>query len=70
MYNRLQDCVKETEVDIQKLCKQNEFLEKNLDELEEKLDDVLVETGMRSKKTKTLWRKVDTTKVNDSLSMP
>jgi len=70
MYKRLQDCVKETEVDIQKLCKQNEFLEKNMDDLEERLDDVLVETGMRSKKTKTLWRKVDTTKVNDTLSMP
>lgn len=65
VYGRLEGCIKETEVDVQKLCKQNEFLEKNLDQLEEELDDVLVKTGVKQKTSLKLWKKVDTEKVID-----
>jgi len=65
IYGRLEGCIKETEVDVQKLCKQNEFLEKNLDQLEEELDDVLVKTGVKPKTSLKLWKKVDTEKVID-----
>jgi len=62
---QLEHCIKETEVDIQKLCKQNEFLEHNLEELEEELEDVLVKTGIKEKDARLLWRKVDTAKIQD-----
>ena len=65
VYGRLEGCIKETEVDVQKLCKQNEFLEKNLDQLEDELDDVLVKTGVKQKTSLKLWKKVDTEKVID-----
>lgn len=68
IYGRLEGCIKETEVDVQKLCKQNEFLEKNLDQLEEELDDVLVKTGVKPKTSLKLWKKVDTEKVIDIVS--
>lgn len=64
-FSRLEGCIKETEVDIQKLCKQNEFLDKNLDDLEEELDDVLIKTGVKEKSSRKLWKKVDTEKVID-----
>lgn len=35
---RLENCIKETEVDIQKLCKQNEFLEHNVEVIRKKND--------------------------------
>ena len=69
VYRRLEGCIKETEVDIQKLCKQNEFLDKNVDQLEEELDDVLVKTGVKQKNSLKLWKKVDTEKGIDILSI-
>ena len=66
MYQRLEDCIKESEVDSQKLWKQNEFLEKNVEELEDELDDVLIKTGIKVKDGTMLWRRVDTTKIIDN----
>ncbi|XP_068698111.1 uncharacterized protein C6orf118-like isoform X1 [Montipora foliosa] len=37
----LEHCIKETEVDIQKLLKQNEFLEQTIEELEQELQSML-----------------------------
>ncbi|XP_057307977.1 uncharacterized protein C6orf118-like [Hydractinia symbiolongicarpus] len=63
---RLEHCIKETEVDIQKLSKQNEFLEENIEELEEELEDVLVKAGVKKKDARLLWRRVSTSHVLDA----
>jgi hypothetical protein len=66
MHQRLEDCIKEIEVDAQRLWKQNEFLEKNVEELEDELDNVLIKTGIKAKGGAKLWKKMDTTKIIDS----
>lgn len=59
---RLEQCLKETEVDIQKLCKQNEYLEQSIEQMEGELEDMLVKTGVKEKDVRLLWKKVNTSR--------
>lgn len=58
-----EQCIKETEVDIQKMLKQNEFLEQSIEELEEELAMILSQHGVTEKDSKRLWKKVNLSKV-------
>lgn len=58
-----EQCIKETEVDIQKLLKQNEFLEQSIEELEQELEMMLSESGVSEKDARQLWKKVNISKV-------
>lgn len=59
VYQRLEQCIKDIDVDTQKLMKQNDFLEQNIEELEEELENVLVKTGCKTKNVKRMWHKVN-----------
>ena len=58
---RLEQCLKEMEVDCQKVVKQNDFLGQSIEEMEEKLDSVMVETGCKN--VKRMWNKVSVNRV-------
>lgn len=60
---RLEQCIKEIEVDTQKLTKQNDFLEQDIQELEEELEEVLVKTGCKEKDARLLWHRVSLSRV-------
>ncbi|XP_058952483.2 uncharacterized protein C6orf118-like [Pocillopora verrucosa] len=59
----LEQCVKETEVDIQKLLKQNEFLEQTIKELEEELQSMLDRSKVQEIDARKLWRRINTSEV-------
>lgn len=59
----LEQCIKETEVDIQKLLKQNEFLEQTIKELEEELQSMLERSKVKEKDARKLWKRINTTDV-------
>jgi len=65
---RLENCIKETELEIQKLLKQNGFLEKKIDIMEEDLESLLEESGANERDSRMLWMKINTSKVLDSRS--
>eukprot|EP00794_Sanderia_malayensis_P000534 gene536-1187_t len=62
---RLEQGIKETEVDIQKLLKQNEFLENNIENLEEELEDLLLECKAKQSDSRNLWKKINTSKLQN-----
>jgi len=64
----LENCIKETELEIQKLLKQNGFLEKKIDIMEEDLESLLEESGANERDSRMLWMKINTSKVLDSRS--
>lgn len=59
----LEQCIKETEVDIQKLLKQNEFLEQTIEELEEELQSMLESSKVAERDARTLWKRINTGEV-------
>lgn len=59
----LEQCVKETEVDIQKLLKQNEFLEQTIKELEEELQSMLDRSKVQEIDARKLWRRINASEV-------
>lgn len=59
----LEQCIKETEVDIQKLCKQNEFLEQTIEELEQELHSLLDRSKVKENDARQLWNWIDASDV-------
>ncbi|XP_046859542.1 uncharacterized protein LOC124452928 [Xenia sp. Carnegie-2017] len=51
-------CIKEIEVDIQKMLQQNEYLEQSIEELETELQSILLEHKVPPKQSKTLWSRL------------
>ncbi|XP_065057496.1 golgin subfamily A member 6-like protein 24 isoform X1 [Rhopilema esculentum] len=63
---RMEQCIKETEIEIQKILKQNSFLENNIENLEAELEHILEEQGTNERDTRMLWMKINSSKVLDS----
>ncbi|KAJ7339672.1 LYR motif-containing protein 2 [Desmophyllum pertusum] len=53
------------EVDIQKLLKQNEFLEQTIEELEQELQALLDRTKVKEIDARKLWQSINTSDVID-----
>ncbi|KAK7494761.1 hypothetical protein BaRGS_00013888 [Batillaria attramentaria] len=58
----LEQCIKETEVEVQKLLKQNEYFERSIDEMETELKEAIVEADTSEKDARRIWRKVNSTR--------
>ncbi|KAI8520891.1 hypothetical protein Bbelb_006450 [Branchiostoma belcheri] len=55
--------LKETEIDIQRILKQNEYLEKQVQDLEEELEDYLEGENVPQRDARKLWRSINIDKV-------
>lgn len=55
----LEQCIKETEVEVQKLLKQNEYFERSIDEMETELKDAIQDADTSEKDARRIWRKVN-----------
>ncbi|KAL8584423.1 hypothetical protein ACOMHN_032043 [Nucella lapillus] len=55
----LEQCIKETEVEVQKLLKQNEYFERSIDEMEAELKEAIQDADTSEKDTRRIWRKVN-----------
>ncbi|XP_031560594.1 uncharacterized protein LOC116296678 [Actinia tenebrosa] len=58
--HHLEQCVKETEVDIQKLLKQNEFLEQSIVELEKELEELMEKSHTDENEARKMWKGINT----------
>ncbi|CAG5124983.1 unnamed protein product [Candidula unifasciata] len=58
----LQQCIKETEVEVQKLLKQNEYFERSIAEMESELEEAIVQADTSEKDARRIWRKVNSTR--------
>ncbi|KAL5010730.1 hypothetical protein ScPMuIL_013035 [Solemya velum] len=57
--NHLEQCIKETEVEVQKLLKQNEYFERSIGEMDSDLKDAIVEADTSERDARRIWRKVN-----------
>ncbi|KAK7107639.1 uncharacterized protein C6orf118-like [Littorina saxatilis] len=55
----LEQCIKETEVEVQKLLKQNEYFERSIDEMETELKEAIQDADTSEKDARRIWRKVN-----------
>ncbi|CAL1538515.1 unnamed protein product [Lymnaea stagnalis] len=55
----LEQCIKETEVEVQKLLKQNEYFERSIAEMEADLKEAIIEADTSEKDARRIWRKVN-----------
>jgi chromosome segregation ATPase len=62
-YQRLEQCIKETEASIQKLAKHNEFLQGKISELEADLEDALETINAPQRDIKMLWKRANAFRV-------
>lgn len=58
----LEQCIKETEVEVQKLLKQNEYFERSIGEMDTELKEAIVEADTSEKDARRIWRKVNSTR--------
>jgi len=58
----LEQCIKETEVEVQKLLKQNEYFERSIAEMEGELKEAIVDADTSEKDARRIWHKVNSTK--------
>lgn len=58
----LEQCIKETEVEVQKLLKQNEYFERSIDEMETELKQAIMDADTSEKDARRIWRKVNSTR--------
>ncbi|XP_059143997.1 uncharacterized protein LOC131931269 isoform X2 [Physella acuta] len=54
----LEECIKETEVEVQKLLKQNEYFERSIAEMESDLREAILEADTSEKDGRRIWHKV------------
>lgn len=55
----LEQCIKETEVEVQKLLKQNEYFERSIAEMEADLKEAIQEADTSERDARRIWRKVN-----------
>ncbi|KAK6985640.1 hypothetical protein BgiMline_015230 [Biomphalaria glabrata] len=55
----LEQCIKETEGEVQKLLKQNEYFERSIAEMETELKDAIVEADTSEKDARRIWHRVN-----------
>ncbi|XP_046378617.2 uncharacterized protein C6orf118-like [Haliotis rufescens] len=55
----LEQCIKETEVEVQKLLKQNEYYERSIAEMDHDLKEAIIDADTSEKDAKRIWRKVN-----------
>ncbi|XP_022295445.2 uncharacterized protein C6orf118-like [Crassostrea virginica] len=60
--NHLEQCIKETEVEVQKLLKQNEYLERSISEMETDLREAIQDADTSERDARRIWRKVNSRK--------
>jgi len=58
----LEQCIKETEVEVQKLLKQNEYFERSIAEMESDLKDAIIDADTSEKDARRIWHKVNSNK--------
>ncbi|XP_041354088.1 uncharacterized protein LOC121371913 [Gigantopelta aegis] len=58
----LEQCIKETEIEVQKLLKQNEYYERSIAEMDHDLKAAIVDADTSEKDAKRIWRKVNSTR--------
>lgn len=58
----LEQCIKETEVEVQKLLKQNEYFERSIAEMDHDLKEAIVEADTSEKDARRIWHKVNSTR--------
>ncbi|XP_062582190.1 uncharacterized protein LOC134243957 [Saccostrea cucullata] len=58
----LEQCIKETEVEVQKLLKQNEYLERSISEMETDLREAIQDADTSERDARRIWRKVNSRK--------
>ncbi|XP_005090080.1 uncharacterized protein C6orf118 isoform X2 [Aplysia californica] len=58
----LEQCIKETEVEVQKLLKQNEYFERSIAEMDADLKEAIIEADTSEKDARRIWYKVNSTK--------
>lgn len=58
----LEQCIKETEVEVQKLLKQNEYFERSIAEMDSDLKEAIVEADTSEKDARRIWHKVNSTR--------
>lgn len=56
--NNLEHCIKETEVELQKLIKQNEYYERSSSEMEGYLKEAIIEADTSDRDVRRIWRKI------------
>lgn len=57
--SHLEQCIKETEIEVQKLLKQNEYLEKTIGDMESELKDAIQDADTSERDARRIWRKVN-----------
>ncbi|ESO94807.1 hypothetical protein LOTGIDRAFT_232257 [Lottia gigantea] len=55
----LEQCIKETEIEVQKLLKQNEYFEKSINDMEHDLKEAITDADTSEKDARRIWRKVN-----------
>ncbi|KAH9508992.1 hypothetical protein Btru_048486 [Bulinus truncatus] len=55
----LEQCIKETEGEVQKLLKQNEYFERSIAEMEAELKEAITEADTSEKDARRIWNKVN-----------
>lgn len=58
----LEQCIKETEIEVQKLLKQNEYFEKSNDEMETELKESVKIADTSERDARRIWKKVNSLK--------
>jgi len=58
----LEQCIKETEVEVQKLLKQNEYFERSIAEMETELKEAIQDADTSEKDARRIWHKVNSTR--------
>lgn len=60
--NHLEQCIKETEIEVQKLLKQNEYFERSNNEMEMELKESIQDADTSERDAKRIWKKVNSLK--------
>ncbi|XP_060568809.1 uncharacterized protein LOC132727379 [Ruditapes philippinarum] len=55
----LEQCIKETEIEVQKLLKQNEYFERSNNEMETELKDSIQDADTSERDARRIWKKVN-----------
>ncbi|XP_064602760.1 uncharacterized protein C6orf118-like [Liolophura sinensis] len=58
----LEQCIKESQTEVQKLLKQNEYFEKSISDMEEELKDAIVTADTSERDARRIWRRVNSTR--------
>ncbi|XP_050394171.2 uncharacterized protein LOC126812042 [Patella vulgata] len=58
----LEQCIKETEIEVQKLLKQNEYFEKSIADMEHDLKEAIIDADTSEKDARRIWRKINSTR--------